>query len=261
MPHNPRVHVHVPFDSFWQYHPLIAEHKLSIELYFGTNSVDRIKRRDVETVRDALDWEHTLTVHGPFMDLSPGALDTKVAEASLSRYLDVIELSAVLRPEAVVFHSGYEGWKYAHNVDVWLSPSVRTWKTVMESAEKHDIKVAVENIVDTEPDHLKRLAEEVGHPLFGLCLDVGHREIFSSLPIQTWVDVMHPYIHVLHLHDNTGDFDDHAPIGDGNVDFDALFSRIRELGIDPVYTLEAHNAEDAFVSLERISRYLNAPVR
>jgi len=260
MPNAPRVHVHVPFDSFWQYHPLLAERRLSIELYFGTNSVDRINRDDVAAVRDAMDWAHTLTVHGPFMDLPPGALDARVAEASLSRYLDVVELSSVLDPEAIVFHSGYEGWKYAHNVGVWLEPSVKTWKKVVGKAESHDIRIAVENIVDTAPDHLKLLAQEVDHPLFGLCLDVGHREIFSSLPIQTWVDVMHPYIQVLHLHDNTGEFDDHAPIGDGSVDFDGLFARIRELGIDPVYTLEAHTAEDAFVSLERLSGYLDAPV-
>jgi sugar phosphate isomerase/epimerase len=260
MPNGPRVHVHVPYDSFWQYHPLLAEHKLSIELYFGTNSVDRIRRDDVAAIRDAMDWEHTLTVHGPFMDLSPGALDAKVAEASLSRYLAVIDLSSILSPEAVVFHSGYEGWKYAHNVDIWLKPSVKTWERVVERAEPHNIRIAVENIVDTEPDHLKLLADEVGHPLFGLCLDVGHREIFSDTPIDAWVDKMHPHIHVMHLHDNTGEFDDHAPIGEGSVDFGALFARIRELGIDPVYTLEAHNADDAFVSLKRLSKFLDTPV-
>jgi len=261
MQNSPRVHVHVPYDNFWDYLPVLREHGLSVELYFGTNSVDRIRREDVIAVRDALDWEHTVTVHGPFMDLSPGALDTKVAEASLSRYLAVIELSSILGPEAIVFHSGYEGWKYAHKVDAWLKPSVQTWRRVVEAAEPHGIRIAVENIVDTVPDHLRRLAEEVDRPLFGLCLDVGHRQIFSDLPVEAWVDAMHPYIIVMHLHDNNGEFDDHAPIGSGSVDFDGLFRRIRDLGINPVYTLEAHNADDAFASLRRLSQYLGLPVQ
>lgn len=253
---KPRVHVHVPFDSFWNYLPLLREHRLSIELYFGTNTVDQIKDADLHRIAEAMDWEHTLSIHGPFMDLSPGAVDPKIAQASLGRYHQILEFSEILRPDVVVFHSGYEAWKYAGKVELWLEPSLRTWGSVMERAEKTGTGVAVENIVDSEPDHLRLLCERVGHPKFGLCLDVGHREIFSNLPMDAWVDGMHPYIMELHLHDNGGEADDHNPIGQGTVDFGSLFSRIKELGIDPVYTLEAHSAEDAMISLGALSVYM-----
>jgi len=255
-PKKPRVHVHVPYDSFWSYEPLIRKHGLSVELYFGSNTVDEISEHDLREIAAAMDWEHTLSIHGPFMDLSPGAIDPKIAAASLERYIQMIEFSEILRTEVLVFHSGYEKWKYAGKVELWLEPSIRTWRAVMERADASGVKVAIENIVDSEPYHLKRLAQEVGHPHFGLCLDVGHREIFSSLKIADWVTGMHPHILEMHLHDNGGAGDDHSPIGEGRVDFDSLFKKVDELGLDPVYTLEAHSAEEALRSLAALGQYL-----
>jgi sugar phosphate isomerase/epimerase len=96
----------------------------------------------------------------------------------------------------------------------------------------------------------------MGHPLFGLCLDVGHRELFSRQSVGEWVHGMHPHIFELHLHDNRGVNDDHFPIGDGKVDFGGLFKKLDELGVNPVYTLEAHSPEDAVKSLKSLSKYL-----
>lgn len=258
-PGNPprhKVHVHVPYDSFRRYEPFLREHGLSVELYFGSNTVDEIRESDLRDIAAAMDWEHTLSIHGPFMDLSPGAVDPRIAAASLERYLQIMEFSEILEPEVVVFHSGYEKWKYAGNVGLWLKPSLTTWRAVMERAERTGVKVAIENIVDAVPDHLRLLASEVGHPLFGLCLDVGHREIFSEMPVTDWVEGMHPYIFELHLHDNAGSADDHDPIGEGIIDFGSLFAKVGELGIEPVYTLEAHSAEDALASIAALNAYL-----
>lgn len=252
---KPRVHVHVSYPNFDKYEPVLRKMRWSIELYIGSTSIDTITPDDARRLKDSLEWEHTLSIHGPFMDLSPGAIDKKVAAASLERYLQVISLSKILKPEVVVFHSGYEKWKYAGNVDLWLNQSIKTWRAVMDEAEKIGVKVAIENIVDEEPGHLKYLAEKMDHPLFGLCLDVGHRELFSKLSTAQWAEGMHPYIFELHLHDNLGEKDDHMPIGDGQVDFTGLFGKLKELGANPVYTLEAHSAQEAVKSMEALSGY------
>jgi len=254
---TPRVHVHVPFIDFGKYEPILREHRLSVELYIGSQAVDSITEEDLHAVKDNMDWEHTLSIHGPFMDLSPGAIDAKIAATSLERYLQVISMAEILRPEVVVFHSGYEKWKYAGEINLWLDKSLSTWRAVMERAEKCGVRVAIENIVDERPDHLRLLAERMDHPLFGLCLDVGHREIFSELPIAEWVSGMHPYIFELHLHDNMGGSDEHKPIGEGRIDFRSLFSKLEELHAPgPVHTLEAHSAVEALLSLENLKKYI-----
>jgi len=209
-------------------------------------------------VREAMDWGGTLSVHGPFMDLSPGAVDSKIAAATLDRFMQVMVFLEVLLPDVVVFHSGYEKWKYAGEVELWLGQSVKTWSAVMEKASRIGVKVAIENIVDTEPDNLCALVDRMADPDFGLCLDVGHRELFSELSIGDWVDGMGGRILELHLHDNHGTGDDHLPIGDGRVDFGTLFDRLKALPIDPVYTLEAHSTGDAALSLERLGGYLRS---
>ncbi len=255
-PVKPRVHVHVPYSEFNKYAAFLRENRYSIELYLNTSAIDGISEADLHTLKNALDWEHTLSIHGPFMDLSPGAVDSKIAEASLYRYMQVLSFSEILKPNVIVFHSGYEHWKYAGNVELWLSQSLKTWRPVVEMAEKDGIKIAIENIVDTEPTHLRLLAQRMNHPLFGLCFDVGHRELFSKMSVGEWVEGMHPYIFELHLHDNCGVNDDHFPIGDGKLDFGELFKKLGELVIDPVYTLEAHSKEDAVKSINSLSKYL-----
>ena len=253
---QPRVHVHVPYYRFKEYEQTLRDNRLSVELYIGSFNIDQVTPADLESLKRDMDWEHTLSMHSPFMDLCPGAIDSKIAAASLERYLQVISFAEILKPEVVVFHAGYEKWKYAGEIDLWLGQSIKTWAKVMERAERTGIRVAIENIVDEEPGHLRLLAERMGHPLFGLCLDVGHREIFSKLTVGDWVAGMHPYIFELHLHDNLGGKDDHMVIGEGKVDFPALFAKLAELDINPVYTIEAHSAPEALKSRDVLGKYL-----
>lgn len=251
-----RVHTHVPFREFQTYSEFIRENNLGVELYIGSQTVDSVTEADLRAVRESLGEGCGISVHGPFMDLSPGAIDAKIAAASLERYLQVMTFAETLRPEVVVFHSGYEKWKYAGETELWLNQSIRTWRAVMAMAEKTGTKVAIENIVDEEPSHLKLLASRMDHPLFGLCLDVGHREIFSDLPISDWVDGMQPHIFELHLHDNLGTSDEHLPVGLGKVDFGTIFGMLKKQHSDPVLTLEAHSPADALTSLKNLSIYL-----
>lgn len=250
------VHVHVPYARFHEYGDRLRTLGLGVELYIDSHSMDEITDADLHRLTDVMDHGRPLSVHAPFMDLCPGAIDSKIAAASLERYLQVMSFAEVLRPAVVVFHAGYEKWKYAGEIDLWLTQSLKTWRAVADKAEKHGVKIAIENIVDGEPAHLRLLAEEMDHPLFGLCLDVGHREIFSSLPVDAWVEGMHPYLFELHLHDNHGVNDDHLAIGEGRVDFKSLFASLNKLSIKPIYTLEAHSEEEALRSLESLKKYL-----
>ncbi len=98
-PVKPKVHIHVPYSEFKRYEAFLRENRSSIELYLNTSAIDGITEADLHALKDSLDWEHTLSIHGPFMDLSPGAVDSKVAEASLYRYMQVLSFSEILKPE------------------------------------------------------------------------------------------------------------------------------------------------------------------
>jgi sugar phosphate isomerase/epimerase len=249
-----KPHVHVPYDKLDQYLSFIIEEQLNLEIYFGSQSCDSLQKSDMEELRSRLEHNPRLSIHAPFMDLSPGAVDLKVREVTTRRFSDVLDYAGILNPEIIVFHSGYEKWKYARRVDLWLEGSIETWKPVKERAADMGVKIAIENIFEDEPDNLVLLMKEMASEHFGLCFDTGHFNLFSQLPLSDWLRVTRPYIKELHLHDNARYADQHLALGDGDFDFKTLFSELK--GINCVYTIEAHSVESVKLSLERLPTYL-----
>jgi len=249
-----KPHVHVPYDSIDRYLPFIKRERLNLEIYFGSRSVDSVTSRDIDDLKRKLDYHPRLSVHAPFMDLSPGAVDLKVREVTMQRFSDMLDISAKLKPVVRVFHSGYDERKYNNRMDIWLEGSLETWRPLNRKAEDLGIKIAIENIFEDEPGNIKALCSEINSPNFGVCFDTGHFNLFSKLPLAEWIGIIKPHIRELHLHDNSRFGDDHLAIGDGDFNFRLLFSELK--GMDCVYTIESHTIEDVKKSLEKIGEYL-----
>ena len=248
-----RPQVHVPYQGMRKYLPFIREQKINPEIYFSAESIDSLTPADLVTLKTELDYHPVLTIHAPFMDLSPGAVDPQVRTVTFNRFKQIFEIADVLQPKAIVFHSGYEKWKYALSVDLWLKNSLRTWEYFAGKAADIGVRIAIENIFEDEPGNLQRLMEEMGSEHFGLCFDTGHFNLFSRIPLAEWLDRISPHLIELHLHDNTGTFDEHKAIGDGTFDFETLFSRLRDRKL--IYTIEGHAKEDVIKSLEVLRKY------
>ena len=249
-----KPHVHVPYDSVDRYLQFIKEEKLNLEIYFGSRVFDSVTKDDITALKNKLDYNPKLSIHAPFMDLSPGAVDLKVREVTVKRFLDVLNIAEMLRPKVVVFHSGYDKWKYDGRVDIWLEGSLETWRLINKRAADMGVRIAIENIFEDEPENLALLVKEMNSKNFGLCFDTGHFNLFSKLPLTEWLEKITPYIVELHLHDNSRYADHHLAVGDGDFDFATLFKKIK--GTDCVYTIEAHTIEDVKKSMERLKEYL-----
>lgn len=249
------VHVHIPCHKVGDYLSFIKEKKLNLEIYFPSSSIDSLTKEDIKRLAESLDYQPSLSLHAPFMDMSPGAIDTKVRDITLERFFQILDVAKILSPRAVVFHSGYEKWRYAHNIDLWLEGSLLTWRPLIEKASEIGVKIAIENIFEDEPSNLRVLMEELGSNTFGICFDTGHCNLFTKVPLLNWIETLNPYIIELHLHDNDKSFDQHLSIGDGTFDFPAFFSALRSDTC--IYTIEAHSPEMVMKSLERLKQYVN----
>jgi sugar phosphate isomerase/epimerase len=201
----------------------------------------------VRGLNSLLGYQPAFTIHAPFMDLSPGAVDSKVRQATIERFTQVLDIAEILRPKVIVFHSGYEKWKYALNVRIWLEKSLMTWRPVNQRATEIGVRIAIENIFEDDPSNLKLLMEEMDSDNFGVCFDTGHCHLFSKTFLTEWMLSLNPYIFELHLHDNCQTADQHLPMGEGTFDFDTFFSLLERK--DCVYTLEAHTPEHFMKSL------------
>jgi sugar phosphate isomerase/epimerase len=250
------LHVHIPYPKLRDYFVLIQKRRYDLEIYFPAAVLDQLEKADVEALRTSLDWNPALTLHAPFMDLNAGAVDTMVRSVTQLRFRQVLDVAAILKPRAVVFHAGYDRWRYAGRKDIWLDNGLPVWKGLVEMASKFGVRLAVENVFDEDPDALAMLIDAVGSPDFGLCFDTGHFNLFSKVALEEWFKAIGDRVVELHLHDNAGNEDSHLALGKGTFDFDLFFGLLRQHGVRPVYTIEAHDKDDVGVSIERVRTYL-----
>jgi len=246
--------VHVPYERVEEYLHFIIENQINPEIYFSSQSLDAVHYSDIIRLRDRLDYNPSFTIHAPFMDLSPGAVDSKIREITIGRFSHVLDIAEILKPKMVVFHSGYEKWKYSLKTDLWLEKSLMTWRPLIKRAADRGFKIAVENIFEDEPTNLRLLMEAAASENFGVCFDTGHFNLFSRVSLDEWMRQLKPYIIELHLHDNDKTADDHIAIGEGTFDFESLFVALKDKDI--IYTIEGHTPEDVLKSINRLKGYL-----
>ncbi len=250
----PSPYVHIPFNKIPEYIDFIIKKSLNIEIYFSSAVLDSLTDDDISALINRLDNNPSINIHAPFMDLSPGAVDSEVRRATMHRFSQVLDLSEKLKPVAIVFHSGYEKWKYALNIDLWLEKSLMTWQPVNKKASDMGVKIVIENIFEDKPDNLKLLMENMNSNNFGICFDTGHCNLFSNVSLETWLSSLNPYILEIHLHDNNRKSDQHLAIGEGTFDFERFFELLENK--DCIYTVEAHSTEDVIKSLGYIKNTL-----
>ncbi len=252
-----RLHVHLPYRLLEENLPFLLSEGLQPEVAFQGTDLDTLDpgalNRMADTLREA---GRLVTVHAPFMDLNPGALDPLVRDATTRRCRQTLEACRLLGADLAVFHPGYERWRYAGQVGLWLEPCLSFWPPLLEIAATQGCRMALENVFDEEPGPLEELLGRLDSPHLGHCFDVGHWRLFGSVSLEEWFDRLGDRILHLHLHDNTGQGDDHRPVGEGDIDFSALFRRVRSLPSPPSMTLEAHDKERLLRSRAGIAPFL-----
>jgi sugar phosphate isomerase/epimerase len=194
-----------------------------------------------------------ITLHGPFQDLAPGALDDGVLAASRRRLRQAFRYLPVFRPASVVCHLGYEARHYRWDQGRWLARSAATWKELAALAAPYGVTVMLENVHETEPELFLEVLGRVGAPNLKVCFDVGHLLAFSTGDFPRWLETLAPVIGQVHLHDNRGDYDAHLALGAGRVPLQETLDYLATRGHRPLVTLEPHQEGSLEPSLEYLA--------
>lgn len=160
-----------------------------------------------------------LTLHGPFLDLNPMAFDSLVQEATRVRYEQTYEAGRKLGAKKIIFHAGYIPSVYF--LEGWAERMVDFYERFLEN-KSDEIEILMENVLDPLPGPIRKVAEGISHPAFGICLDIGHAHCYSEVPVEQWISELFPYIRHLHLHDNLGNQDSHLALGAGSINLDPV---------------------------------------
>jgi len=238
-----KVQINMPFRYLYdRYLPKVLEERMNLEIGFDCFALDRFNRKDYWKIADRLgNAGVSLTFHGPFYDLRPGAVDPRIREVTVERFRQVFDLVPLFRPRTIVFHASFDRNYYTSHEERWIRNSVKTWIPLIELAEKRDTVLCVENVYEMDPCLLKRLFLEIPTtPRFRFCFDTGHCNAFAKTAPLPWLQSLGSYLAEVHLHDNKGEEDEHLPVGEGNFPFAILGSYLRENNIRPIYTLEPH---------------------
>ena len=252
-----KIFVSVPFGLLVErYLPLVKERRLAVEISLDQEALERFRFRDFKKVAEELKGAGvSCNVHTPFCDLSPGALDSLVQEASLRRLREALRVAILFEPITVVIHSGYHPGYHREIVEKWQAKAIEGLKILVQEAGEWGLKLALENVFEPRPEVLAPLFEAL--PGLSWCFDPGHAYAFAKTDWQPWLRNLYPYLAEIHLHDNNGDWDEHLALGEGRIPFPEILEFVGEKGLRPVLTIEAHKEEAVEPSLKYLARLLS----
>jgi len=171
-------------------------------------------------------FDLTYTVHSPTTDINIASCRESIRSASIDLLEEVCRKAGEIDASCIVVHPGFSPWLEMH--DKSYNALRRSLLELAGVQEEHGIPIAVENMGSWEVCHFRDtsmlpILEEIG---LSFCLDIGHAHINGVL--EEFLALASP--DHIHLHDNSGTFDDHGALGTGTMDFDRIIPRLPEAG-------------------------------
>jgi sugar phosphate isomerase/epimerase len=251
-----RCFVNAPWYELKERHlDLFIRHKIQPEI--GLEGLCLYKESEEEFKRIARilkDHKLSCTLHAPFFDLAPGALDPEILEASRRKLRKAFQLIEIFQPKSIVCHLNFEENKQGYKWADWKNSALATWQELTQIAAKQNCTVMLENTYENSPKAHEAIFTALPPDSAKFCLDVGHLMSFAKTPWQDWLPKLSPWLGQLHLHDNNGMRDQHLGLGLGLFNFKELFQFLGANNLHPLVTLEPHSEEDLWLALEYLEK-------
>lgn len=221
--------------------PMARKYGLGIEIAeFCTawNMDERFSLVD-SALKMMLDGIPRTTLHGPFNELFPCAIDLKARSLAAYRYRQAIDLAKRYGSGKVILHGGYNPRMYYP--EWYVKQSIVFWKDFLK--KKTGVEIVLENVLEEEPEWLLDIVKGVDDPRLRMCLDIGHVNAYSRVSVMEWLERCAPYISHFHVHNNDGSRDAHDALDQGTIPIRELLKQAEILCPEATVTLELMKAE------------------
>lgn len=164
-----------------------------------------------------------------------------------------LKASSVLgSPSCVVHFINSTRWG-KQPAEVMRSASAHMFDDFVPYAEKYKVNIAMETfgaarvkgtrIRDffADPTEFRQQFERLNTNYKTICVDTGHTHEAESFWVpapEEMIRILGKDISILHLHDNSGHWDDHLLPGMGNINWPAVFEALEAIGYSGVYNFE-----------------------
>jgi sugar phosphate isomerase/epimerase len=230
--------------------------------------------RSPQAIRELADWldHHDLCVHSVHAPTSRelGAARENSSPISVSdlervRRLDAvdeikraIELAEAMPFRFLVLHLG--AGREAQDPRR-TEAAMSSLEHLCLFAKQRSVTIALENMPGeySSPSALRQFVADTRLHDLRLCFDIGHAHLWEG--VRPAFDAMRDLVVTTHLHDNSGERDDHLFPGQGSIDWDAAMAALATAEQELPLTLEIrespaepHPLPAALAAFERLER-------
>lgn len=209
-----------------------------------------LRRIEEEFLEIAPSYDLEYSAHAPMSDINIGSLNPRMREASLRELISGLGARRRLGMDVYTVHPAFLTPLGLVSRDKVREAAKDSLRRLDRLSEETGVKVALENMprmytaTGTTPQELTDLIEGTD---LGICLDIGHAHTMGLLP--DFLE-LRPLVVNIHIHDNRGEFDEHLPVGDGNIDYPPVLRGLA--GYKGRYVIESRSLEEAVVSRGRL---------
>ena len=261
---------------------MVAGGAQSIELFAARHHFDYADRAEVKEIAK---WFRSndcrATLHQPIFDgRAMGGSDwsrhvpptINLIDVEKTRRIDAmdevkraLEAAEQIDIDSIVLHLGTQN-------DTWSERTLDLSMTAVEHIKAFAHPLGVKTLVETlpnevtTPEHLMEMLRIAHLDTVNVCLDIGHVNLHGMGGVEKAFAFLGPRIRELHLHDNSGEKDEHGWPGEGTVDWSAVRAGIASLKQEVTGVLEIAyepNVDAKTMSAKAVKAFtiLEEPVR
>ena len=230
---------------------LARRHGLGLEIaeYCTACNMDEGFAENDAAVREKLAGVARRTLHAPFSELFPCAVDPRARELARERYAQAMALAVGYGARKLIIHGGFN--PYLYFPEWYTAQSAPFWREFMGDVPQ-GLEICLENVTEPAPELLCEIIAAVDDPRLKICLDVGHANAYSKISPMKWLERCAPCIGHLHIHNNQGDWDTHAALDKGGIPMADLLAAADRLCPEATLALEVMEARSSVDWLESI---------
>jgi len=191
------------------------------------------------------------TVHAPFGDLNPAAINDHIWRETVRQLTECIQCASEIT-DRVTIHPGYLSCIGKMVPDTIWQLQKAAMEEIGKAAREYGVIACLENMPNIH-DFLCRYPEEIAGIIEGIegvsmTIDFGHAHTMGK--VKDFVKVITSASHI-HIHDNHGKSDEHLAIGEGTVDW-GVVSPVLMKEYNGVVVVEGRSIPEAKQSLSAV---------
>ncbi len=267
MPDLPVAGAALSIEGFEALRDIMFDHDRDLELqdFHQPAILDADFSAIVDRAKKALDgYTGRHGIHGPFWDLPLATWDPQIRAVIHDRMFKALDVCEALKSSHMVVHSPYLEWD--HN-NILHYPNAKegiyerfhaTMSPVVKRAEDVGTILVLENIGDIDPFFRVDLAASLGSDALQVSVDTGHAHYAhgsrGAPPVDYFIAAADNALQHVHLQDADGYADRHWALGEGTINWDAVFRALGKLTAKPRLIIEVYGDK----AVEKSLAYLQA---